>query len=331
MPLEYVKGVKDQRMIGRSPQMERLQWLISRLSHSIIPVVIEGESGTGKELVARAIHLSGPNRDQPFITVDCGSIAPTLIETELFGHVQGAFTGAVRSKRGLLAIAEGGTVLLDEIGELPLDAQSKLLRALEETEIRPVGSTRSISIRARILAATNRDLKAAVQEGTFRKDLYFRLNVVKLYVPPLRERKEDILLLVSHFLEKLPRTDGVKRTISNDALKLMLAYGWPGNVRELKHCLEHAGVLASSPILHVEDLPASVRESQAEEPRFPSGKEIAPLAELERQAILFAITHAKGDKLTAARLLGIGKTTLYRKLREYRSNPSNGIVYRFPK
>jgi two-component system response regulator HydG len=330
MPLEYVKSVKDHPMIGRSPQMERLQWFIAKLSHSNIPVVIEGESGTGKELVARAIHLSGPNRDKPFLAVDCGSIVATLIESELFGHVHGAFTGAVRSRSGLLAVAEGGTVLLDEIGELPVDVQSKLLRVLQEKEVRPVGSNRSIPIRVRILAATNRDLEAAVQQGTFRRDLYFRLNVLKLHVPPLRERKEDLPLLVSHFLEKLSRADGVVRNISDEALKLMLAYDWPGNVRELEHSLEHASVVASSPILQVEDLPSSVGESQAEEPAFRSGEVVVPLAELERQAILFAITQASGDKLKAARLLGIGKTTLYRKLRAYRSNRSKGIVYRFP-
>src|SRR5438874_1625855 len=221
-------------IVGRSPEMEKMFRIITKVAHSTHPVLILGESGTGKELVARSIHFNGPNRDKPFIPVDCGSLVPTLIESELFGYVKGAFTGAVRSKDGLLAIADGGTVLLDEIGELPVDLQSKLLRAIQEKEIRPVGSTRRIPINVRILAATNRDLEAAVQNGTFRKDLFFRLNVVNLRIPALRERKEDIPLLVGHFLERMNRATGIERTISDDALRLMIAYDWPGNVRELE-------------------------------------------------------------------------------------------------
>src|SRR6266566_1732586 len=192
-------------MVGRSPEMEKLYRIIAKAAQSSHPVLILGESGTGKEMVARSIHFSGPFRDKPFIPVDCGSLVPTLIESELFGYVKGAFTGAVQSRDGLLAIAEGGTVFLDEVGELPVDLQAKLLRAIQEREIRPVGSTRRIAINVRILAATNRDLEQAVAQGTFRRDLYFRLNVLSLRIPPLRERRQDIPLLAAHFLERLSR------------------------------------------------------------------------------------------------------------------------------
>jgi DNA-binding NtrC family response regulator len=305
-------------IVGRSPEMEKMFRIITKVAHSTHPVLILGESGTGKELVARSIHFNGPNRDKPFIPVDCGSLVPTLIESELFGYVKGAFTGAVRSKDGLLAIADGGTVLLDEIGELPVDLQSKLLRAIQEKEIRPVGSTRRIPINVRILAATNRDLEAAVQNGTFRKDLFFRLNVVNLRIPPLRDRKQDIPVLVGHFLDRMNRATGIERTISDDALRLMVAYDWPGNVRELESCLERAATLTSGPNIHIGDLPTQVQNALRSAPletAHPNG--VVPIAEMERQAILSALKRVGGDKMKAARLLGIGKTTLYRKLKEY--------------
>jgi two-component system response regulator HydG len=307
-------------IVGRSPEMEKLYRMIAKVSRSAHPVLVQGESGTGKELVARAIHFTGPFRDQPFIPVDCGSLVPTLIESELFGYVRGAFTGAVRSKEGLLSIAQGGTVFLDEIAELPVDLQSKLLRAIQEKEIRPVGSTKSMPINVRILAATNRDLEVAVQEGKFRKDLYFRLNVVTLKIPPLRERKQDIPLLVSHFLEKLARSSGIQRTISDEAMKLMLAFDWPGNVRELENCLERACALSSGPLMHVADLPTGIQNAQLHSVAgsLPSNR-IVTIAEMEKQAILGTIDQLQGDKLMAAKLLGIGKTTLYRKLKEYSS------------
>jgi DNA-binding NtrC family response regulator len=309
-------------IVGRAPEMEKLYRIISKASHSTHPVLITGESGTGKEMVARSIHFSGPYRDKPFIPVDCGSLVPTLIESELFGYVKGAFTGAVRSKEGLLAIADGGTVFLDEIGELPVDLQSKLLRALQEKEIRPVGGTKSIPINVRILAATNRDLEHAVAQGTFRRDLYFRLNVLTLRIPPLRERKQDVPLLTGHFLERLARTTGMQRNISDEALKLMLAYDWPGNVRELENCLERAAALTSGPTVHVSDLPTSIQNwrvqtAAAAAPQANASQTIVPIADIEKQAILRAIDQLHGDKLEAARLLGIGKTTLYRKLKEY--------------
>ncbi len=305
-------------IIGRSPEMEKLYRIIAKAAQSTHPVLIMGESGTGKELVARCIHYSGPYHDKPFIPVDCGSLVPTLIESELFGYVRGAFTGAIRAKEGLLAIASGGTVFLDEIGELTVDLQAKLLRAIQEKEIRPVGSTKRVNINVRILAATNRNLEAAVADGTFRRDLYFRLNVLSLKIPPLRDRKQDIPLLTEHFLERMSRNTGSQRALSEEALQVMMGYDWPGNVRELENCLERACALSSGPTIQTADLPSPIQN--ANHPMLTeatNGGKIVPIADLERDAILRTIDQLKGDKLLAARLLGIGKTTLYRKLKEY--------------
>jgi len=308
------------QLVGHSPEMEKLYRIIAKAAHSTHPVLILGESGTGKELVARSIHFAGPNKDKPFIPVDCGSLVPTLIESELFGYVRGAFTGAVRSKEGLLATAEGGTVFLDEVGELPIDLQAKLLRAIQEKEIRPVGGTRAMPINVRILAATNRDLDAAVSQGTFRRDLYFRLNVLTLRIPPLRERKQDIPLLIGNFLEHINKATQIQHTVGDDALRLMLHYDWPGNVRELENCIERACTTCSLPTIHVADLPTQIRDCEAlAAPAAAAADPVAitPLDEMEKQAILHAIQVLDGDKLEAARRLGIGKTTLYRKLKEY--------------
>jgi two-component system response regulator HydG len=308
-------------IVGTSPEMEKLYRIVAKAAYSTHPVLVLGESGTGKELVARSIHFLGPFRDKPFIPVDCGSLVPTLIESELFGYVKGAFTGAQHAKDGLLAIAEGGTVFLDEVGELPIDLQAKLLRAIQEKEIRPVGSTKHIPINVRILAATNRDLEEGVAQGTFRRDLYFRLNVLSLRIFSLRERRQDIPILASHFLERLSRNSEQERTLSDDAMKAMLAYDWPGNVRELENCLERACAFTTGPMIHLGDLPREI--SQLERSTAPGNgngnNKIVPMSELERQTILNAIAQLNGDKLQAARLLGIGKTTLYRKLKEYSS------------
>ena len=240
-------------IVGRAPEMEKLYRIIAKAANSVHPVLILGESGTGKEMVARSIHYSGPFRDKPFIPMDCGSLVPTLIESELFGYVKGAFTGANQSKDGLMAMAEGGTIFLDEVGELPVDLQAKMLRAIQEKEIRPVGSTRRVPINVRILAATNRDLEQAVMQGNFRRDLYFRLNVLSLRIPALRERRQDIPLLIGHFLERMTRTSGLEKILSDDALKAMLAYDWPGNVRELENCLERSYAFTSGPTIHTTD------------------------------------------------------------------------------
>jgi DNA-binding NtrC family response regulator len=302
-------------LIGVSLKMQRVYRLIERVSQHAYPVLILGESGTGKELVARSVHFSGVRRNKPFIPVDCSSLVPTLIEAELFGYVKGAFTGALHAKQGLMEIADGGTLFLDEIGDLPFDMQAKLLRALQEKEVRPVGSTDRIPLSARIIAATNRDLDAAVRQGTFRQDLFFRLNVVQIKIPPLRERKTDIPILVNSFLEKFSEANGRMRTISEDAIARMMAYDWPGNVRELENAIERAIALGSGPILHAGDLPTNLQYGTGD--RLPQNDELLPLDELERRAILRALREAGGDKLAAARMLGIGKTTLYRKLKQY--------------
>ena len=314
-------------MIGRSPEMEKIYRILSKVAQSSHPVLILGESGTGKELVARTIHAYGPNSQRPFLPVDCGSLVPTLIESELFGYVKGAFTGANRSKDGLLVSAEGGTVFLDEIGELTVDLQAKLLRALQEKEVRPVGATHRVPIKARIVAATNRDLSAMVESGGFRKDLFYRLNVVNLRLPPLRDRHEDIPLLAAHFLDRISREHGQKFTLSDEALRTMMRHEWPGNVRELENSMERACALSSGPVIHLGDLPTQLQHHGLEARRVaeasqngeaaPATAPLKTLAELEREAILGAIHALHGDKLHAAKLLGIGKTTLYRKLKEY--------------
>jgi DNA-binding NtrC family response regulator len=302
-------------LIGVSPKMQRVYRLIEKVSQHNYPVLILGESGTGKELVARSIHFSGTRRKDPFVPVDCSSLVPTLIESELFGYVKGAFTGAMHSKTGLMQSAGNGTLFLDEIGDLPVDLQAKLLRALQEREVKPVGSNDRISIATRIIAATNRDLDEAVRQGQFRQDLFFRLNVVQIKLPPLRERKSDIPILVNSFLEKFGDTNGKVQTISEDAMARLIAHDWPGNVRELENAVERAVALGSGSMLHVGDLPSNLQ--YVADDRMPKSDELLPLEELERRAILRALRESSGDKLAAARLLGIGKTTLYRKLKQY--------------
>jgi len=302
-------------LIGVSERMQRVYKLIEKVSQHEYPVLILGESGTGKELVARSIHFSGERRSRPFAPVDCSALVPTLIESELFGYVKGAFTGAVQAKQGLLEAAQGGTLFLDEIGDLPVDLQAKLLRVLQEREVKPVGSTERRRLDVRIIAATNRDLEAAIRNGSFRQDLYFRLNVVQIKLPPLRERKSDIPLLVTSFLDKFTDAQEPARTISEDAMRRLVAYDWPGNVRELENAIERAVALGSGPIVHVGDLPSSLQYPSSE--RAPEKEELLPLEELERRAILRMLRETGGDKLAAARMLGIGKTTLYRKLKQY--------------
>jgi DNA-binding NtrC family response regulator len=304
-------------LIGASVKMQKVYKLIAKVSQHKYPVLILGESGTGKELVARSIHFSGPRSKEPFVPVDCSSLVPTLIESELFGYVKGAFTGAVQTKQGLIEAANGGTLFLDEIGDLPVDLQAKLLRVLQEREIKPVGATDRHSIDIRVIAATNCNLEAAIISGSFRQDLYFRLNVVQVKLPPLRERKSDIPMLVHTFLEKFGDPESPPRTIAEDAMRRLLAYDWPGNVRELENAIERAVALGSGPILHVGDLPSNLQYSSS----VPTAgtDAVAPISEIMRRAIFCALRETAGDKLAAARLLGIGKTTLYRKLKQYDS------------
>ena len=304
-------------LIGMSPRMQRVYKLIQKVSQHTYPVLILGESGTGKELVARSIHFSGPRKNKPFAPVDCSSLVPTLIESELFGYVKGAFTGAQHTKQGLFEAAGEGTLFLDEIGDLPIDLQAKLLRALQEREIKPVGSNERIGIRARVIAATNRDLESGIRTGGFRQDLYFRLNVVQIKLPPLRERKADIPLLANTFLEKFSDPARPIHSISEDAMRRIMAYDWPGNIRELENAIERAVALGSGPILHVGDLPSNLQYTSSE--KLSDVDELVPLEMLEKRAIFRALQETSGDKLAAARLLGIGKTTLYRKLKQYES------------
>jgi len=304
-------------LIGVSPRMQRVYKLIEKVAQHSYPVLILGESGTGKELVSRSIHFSGPRSNKPFSPVDCSALVPTLIESELFGYVKGAFTGAQQSKQGLFEAAGEGTLFLDEIGDLPVDLQAKLLRALQEHEVKPVGSNDRVGIRARVIAATNRDLEASIRTGSFRQDLYFRLNVVQIKLPALRDRRVDIPLLVNTFLEKFSDPARPIHTISEDAMRRIMAYDWPGNIRELENAIERAVALGSGPILHVGDLPSNLQYTSTE--KLPEGDEMVPLEALERRAIFRALRETAGDKLAAARLLGIGKTTLYRKLKQYES------------
>jgi DNA-binding NtrC family response regulator len=318
-------------IIGASANIQDVLRMISRLKDTRTPVLIAGESGTGKELVARAIHFRGTMAQTPFVAVDCGSLVPTLMESELFGYEKGAFTGAIKTKAGLFQAANGGTIFLDEIGELPLEMQAKLLRVLQEREVRPVGSNAPINVEVRVIAATNRDLEAAYREGTFRKDLYFRLNVVTVHLPALRERRSDIPMLVHHFLNRY--APGANLQVTPAAMKSLLQYEWPGNVRELENCVARAVTLGDRQIIDVVDLPPAIRSEGTESPqRSPveSGSlSTTALAEMERMTILKVFEQANGDKALAGRMLGISRATLYRKLKRYnislRSGPAEAV------
>ncbi len=315
-------------LVGVSAPICQIRRHIDRLSHSRSPVLLLGESGTGKEVVARAIHNGGATGS--FVPIDCGSLVAPLMESELFGHARGAFTGAAEAKRGLIELADGGTAFFDEIGDLPLEVQVKLLRLLQEREFRPVGSLTTRKVEIRVIAATHRDLAREVESKTFRQDLFYRLNVVTLRLPPLRERPEDIPLLIESFLARL----GARHKLTNECMEAMANYPWPGNVRELQNCIERMVAMNSGPLLHNADLPsalqthleagrcgvlsvaAAVNGTPKPMPAAPQSG-IIPLTEMEKQAILNALEYTKGDRAMAALLLGIGRTTLYRKLKEY--------------
>ena len=317
-------------IIGSSAGIQHVLRMISRLKDTRTPVLIAGESGTGKELVARALHYRGTLASRPFVAVDCGSLVPTLIESELFGYEKGAFTGALRSKQGLLQSADTGTIFLDEVGELPLEMQAKLLRFLQEKEVRPVGSNQKVKVDVRIMAATNRDLETEYKKGTFRKDLFFRLNVVTIPLPPLRDRRSDIPILANWFLERL--APGRSLQVSGSAMKALLAYDWPGNVRELENCLERAVALGDQQRIEVSDLPAAIAgfEIQASAGPAASHDFSAPatdLEDIERATIERVFAQVNGDKVLAGKMLGISRATLYRKLKRYhigeRSEPQS--------
>src|SRR5579872_6036340 len=304
-------------IVGSSVKIQDLLRMVARLKDTRTPVLITGESGTGKELVARAIHFRGQYAKRPFVAVDCGSLVPTLIESELFGYEKGAFTGAAKSKEGLFESANGGTIFLDEIGELPLEMQAKLLRVLQEKEVRPVGSNNRVKVDVRVIAATNRDLEAAYREGTFRKDLYFRLNVVTIHLPPLRERKGDIPALVHWFLNKQAPDQTIQ--VTQEAMQDLLQYAWPGNVRELENCIERAVALGSQNVIDLHDLPPAIRRlsETVEEVAEPLAINSTDLEELERETIMRVFEQTKGDKNLTGQMLGISRATLYRKLKRY--------------
>jgi DNA-binding NtrC family response regulator len=304
-------------IVGRSPQMLSLLSTIQQVAASDATVLIQGESGTGKELVAQALHRTGKRVTGPFVGISCAALPDTLLEDELFGHEKGAFTGADRRRAGCFELAHDGTLFLDEIGDVSLGTQAKLLRVLEERSFQRVGGTETIRVNVRLVAATNSDLEKQVAAGTFRSELYYRIKVVTLRVPPLRERPEDIPLLVNHFLFGLTkRHDKDIKGVDPAAMRILSAYPWPGNVRELRNCVEEMMVLARKDVLTEEDVPASVTRVDASRHAFTIQAGV-PLHEIERQAILHTLNLVAGNKRKAAELLGIGAATLYRKIEEY--------------
>jgi len=300
-------------LVGQSHQMVEIYKLVARVAALDTTVLIQGETGTGKELVARAIHDASGRANRPFVVVDCAALPEALFESELFGHERGAFTGAFAARRGLFETSSGGTCFLDEIGELTAPLQGKLLRTLQERTIRRVGGNDPIAVDVRIVAATNRDLRTLAADGAFRDDLYYRLNVVAITVPPLRERSTDTPLLAQHFLEKFAHESGrpVKR-LAPETLALLTGYSWPGNVRELEHVIERAVALSSSETLLPNDFPPYLREEPARAPRLPAAK--MTLEEVKRWYVSKVLEEAGGNKLRAAELLGIDRRTLYRIL-----------------
>jgi two-component system response regulator HydG len=310
-------------IVGSSAVMRRLYDIIERVAVTEAAVLITGESGTGKELVARAIHARSARRDGPFVAVNCAALPDTLLESELFGHAKGAFTGAHEARAGLMVQAGGGTLLLDEVGEMPPNMQVKLLRALQERTVRPVGSDREVAFDTRVLAATNRDLEADIGEGRFREDLYYRVNVVNVHVPPLRARENDVLLLARRFIDRYASRNGAPVAgLSALAAEQLLAYDWPGNVRELQNCIERAVVLARGREIGLADLPArlvstATRDVDPVEPTSGGPEEILPLHEVERRHVQRVLGKVGGNKTEAARLLGLDRKTLYRKLERW--------------
>lgn len=315
-------------MLGQSPEMEKLFRIVARVARSAHSVLIQGELGTGKEMVARAIHTHGPAFGQPFIVVDCGSLVRDHIEGEIFGYSKGSRPGALRAREGVLVRARNGTVYLDDVDELPMDVQYKLVRTLQEKEVRPLDGSESIATQSRVLAASHQDLQNLVEEGRFRRDLYQRLGVVKLTIPPLRERGEDIPLLAAHFLERNSRETGRAFRLSAETLGYLMEYAWPENVRELSNAIDRACSLSSDEVIEMGEMTTAIKDAwmNANAVRRRSAEPadvpvVETLAEMEKRAILTTLDQVKGDKMLAARLLDIGKTTLYRKLKEYGVQP----------
>ncbi|MCW8139564.1 MAG: sigma-54-dependent Fis family transcriptional regulator [Planctomycetota bacterium] len=318
---ELRRGEGFAAILGESAALRRTVDLLQRASESDVTVLLEGERGTGKEVAARAVHAEGARRSGPFVAVNCGAIQETLLESELFGHVKGAFTGAHQDHQGLFEVADGGTLFLDEIGEMNLDLQVKLLRVLETSEFRRVGGTKLVKVDVRVVAATNKRLTEQVQAGRFREDLFYRLNVIHIEVPPLRERADDIPALVRAFLEAHHRKGLPRREVSPEALAALTAYPWPGNVRELRNIIERSLILCRGETILADDLPAALvrgAHTEAASRRSEPTYDLAtPLAEVERRHILRVLGANGGNKVRTARVLGINVKTLYNKLKAY--------------
>lgn len=319
---ELLNKYQFKNVIGRTPQMFQIYKTIAKVANTKSTVLIYGERGTGKELIARSIHYNSQRNDRPFIPVDCASLVENLVESELFGHVRGAFTGAFIAKKGLFEEADGGTIFLDEVGNFNLSIQVKLLRFLQEHEIKRVGGTESLKVDVRVIAATNQPLEPLVKSGKFREDLFDRLNVLTLLMPPLRERKEDIPLLANHFLQKFTEENHKNIShISPEAFEILIGYPWPGNVRELENTIERAVIFTIHPIILPEDLPPKFLEpGSGKEGETPDGKpplypeKLLPLKAIEKSYVLKVLEQTKGNKKKAAEILGIDRTTLYRIL-----------------
>ncbi len=312
---------KFDNLIGRSSVMEELFSQLRRIADSEASLLITGESGSGKELVARAVHHHSRRSDKPLITINCAAMPGQLLESELFGYKKGAFTGAGQSAKGLFLEADGGTLFLDEVGEIPLDLQPKLLRALEERCVRPIGGTREQLFNVRIIAATNRDLESAVEDDLFREDLFYRLNVIHVHMPPLRARGADILLLADRFIKQFSeRQDKAVTGIAEPAAEKLLDYSWPGNVRELRNAMEHAVALTLYDTIVLDDLPEKIRLSDQEHFLLSSQDpmELITLEEMERRYIMYVLENTKGNRTLAARIMGVDRKTLYRKLQRYK-------------
>jgi Nif-specific regulatory protein len=319
---ELKERFRPANIIGNSKAMRNVYDQIAQVAKSDITVLIRGESGTGKELVANAIHYNSPRAGKPFVKVNCAALPETLLESELFGHERGAFTGAISSRRGRFELADGGTIFLDEVGDFTPATQVKLLRVLQEREFERVGATTTLKANVRVIAATNRDLEALIETGQFRQDLYYRLNVFPIHVPPLRERRADIILLADHFVEKYARVNGKSvRRISTPAIDMLMAYHWPGNVRELENCVERAVLLSEDDVIHGHHLPPSLQTAEASGTAHV-GTLQATLDNVERELLLDALKSARGNKAKAARALGISERLMGLRVRKHGVDPS---------
>ena len=323
--LEVERHPRADDLLGQSPAMQRVQDLIARVASSEASVLVSGESGTGKELAARAIHAQSPRRTGPFVAINCAAVPEPLLESELFGHVKGAFTDAKEAHPGLFVQARGGTLFLDEIGDMPLGLQPKLLRVLQERTVRPLGAKAEVPVDVRIVAASNRDLEGAIEEKRFREDLYYRINVIHIPLPPLRARGGDALPLALHFVRRFAAQSGKSvKGFSKEVAQKLSAYAWPGNVRELQNSMERAVALARFEDISVDDLPEKIRDYRFSHVIVAGNDptELVPLEEVERRYILRVLEAVAGNKTAAARVLGLERKTLYRKLERYAADPS---------